>query len=258
MGVENVPFGCGLVDSPEASIILKSTNMKEIFKDIPGYEGLYQVSNFGNVKSLSRELYNGKVNFISKEKMLKAVKNKEGYYVLNLFKDGKQKTMCVHVLLAIAFLNHIPNGHKIVVDHINNIKTDNRLENLQLISHRENCSKDRKGGSSKYIGVFWSKKYNKWIGIIVINRKQKQLGYFNTEHEAHLAYQKALEMYNNGDLSFLEPKKYSSQYKGVSWFKIINKWMAYIRIDGKKKHLGYFTDEYEAHLAYQKALTQLL
>ena len=47
----------------------------------------------------------------------------------------------------MAFLNHKPNGNKLVVDHINNVKTDNRLSNLQIITQRKNTSKDRTGGS---------------------------------------------------------------------------------------------------------------
>jgi ribosomal protein L15E len=72
----------------------------------------------------------------------------------------------------MAFLNHTPCGYKIVVDHIdNNIKTDNRLENLQLITQRENVSKDIKNTSSKYIGVCWHKKAKKWRSSIQINGK---------------------------------------------------------------------------------------
>jgi hypothetical protein len=229
---------------------------KEIFKDIPNYEGLYQVSNLGNVKSLERIVTRPKSgNYIVKERILKHNKDGAGYYKLLLCKDGNKKGMKVHVLVAMAFLKHIPNGHKIQVDHINNDKLDNRVENLQLISSRENSSKDRKG-SSKYTGVSWNKQRNKWHSNIRIDGKNKHLGLFTDEYEANIAYQKALEMYNNGDLSFMKSKK-SSKYKGVSWYKPSNKWKAVITIDGKLKHLGHFTDEYEAHLTYQKALHNL-
>jgi uncharacterized protein YebE (UPF0316 family) len=161
----------------------------------------------------------------------------------------------------MAFLGHKPDGtHKLVVDHINNNTLDNRIENLQLITQRENASKYflTKKKSSQYTGVFWHKQINKWQAQIGIDGKRIHLGIFNHEHEAHLAYQKALEMYNKADLSFLEPKKYSSQYKGVSWCKSNNKWRAYIRIDGKRRHLGLFPEEYDAHLAYQKALKEII
>jgi hypothetical protein len=166
---------------------------KEFFKDVPNYEGLYQVSNIGNVKSLPREIVNAKGKYISKEKILKPGKDGKGYYFVNLSKEGKMKSIKVHVLVAMAFFGHKTNGYKIVVDHINNNPSDNRLENLQLISQRENCSKDRKNKSSKYIGVYWHKKANKWMGRIQINKKNIYLGIFENEHEAHLAYQKALE-----------------------------------------------------------------
>jgi hypothetical protein len=215
---------------------------KEIFKDIPSYEGIYQVSNLGNVKSLN---YKGS----GFEKILKPSIDCSSYYTVKL----KLKTMRVHVLVAMAFLTHIPCGHKIVVDHINTNRLDNRLENLQLISNRENISKDRKNKSSKYVGVSFHKIKNKWESKICADNKSKHLGLFDEEYEAHLAYQKALEMYNKGDLSFLEPKKYSSQYKYVQWNKQKNKWQSKI----KKTHIGFFTNEYEAHLAVEKALESL-
>jgi len=155
--------------------------MKEIYKDIKGYEG-YQVSNLGNVKSFKG----------IKERILKNNSCGDGYLAVALHESGKQKTFKIHKLVAVAFLNHTPNGHKIVIDHINSIKTDNRLENLQLITNRENLSKDKKGSSS-YTGVCWREKANKWTSSIYINGKRKYLGSFNTERIAHIVYQKALK-----------------------------------------------------------------
>jgi hypothetical protein len=233
-------------------------NNTEIWKDIPGYEGMYQVSNMGNVKSLSKEkLHNGKYPITTNEKVLKPSPNNLGYLLVGLCSNGLKKTMRVHTLVAMAFLNHKSDGtNKIVVDHINNIKTDNRLVNLQLISQRENISKDKKNGTSQYTGVCWDKSKNKWKTEIKIDDKKKHLGYFTDEYEAHLEYEKALKMYHEGNLSFMKPKEFSSKYKGVYWHKSKNKWVARIKVDGKVKHLGYFTDEYEAHLAYQKALNE--
>jgi hypothetical protein len=230
----------------------------EIWKDIPGYEGIYQVSDMGNVKSLSREmLLKGEYPIIIKEKILKPSRLSNGYLILGLSKNGFIKKITVHTLVAMVFLNHKPDGtNKICVDHINNIKTDNRLVNLQLISQRENTSKDKKNGTSKYVGVSLKKSNKKWIASININNKVKHLGYFTDEYEAHLEYEKALKMYHEGDLSFMKPKEYSSKYKGVYWNKSKNKWIAQIKVDGKQKYLGYYTDEYEAHLAYQKELNE--
>jgi hypothetical protein len=229
----------------------------EIWKDIPEYEGTYQVSDIGNVKSLGREVLRNGNTMIIKEKILKPSPNNQGYLLVGLCSNSLKKNMKVHVLVAMAFLNHKPDGtHKIVVDHINNNKLDNRLVNLQLINHRENTSKDRKNGTSKYTGVCWQKLNNKWQAEITINGKKKYLGLFTDEYEAHLLYQKALKMYHEGDLSFMRPKEFSSKYKGVFWHKSLNKWVAQINVDGKRKYLGSFTDEYEAHLAYQKALNE--
>jgi hypothetical protein len=233
-------------------------NNAEIWKDIPGYEGIYQVSNMGNVKSLSREkLHNGKYPITTNEKILKPGLGGNGYLILTLHKNNLKKSITIHMLVAMAFLNHKPNGtNKICIDHINNIKTDNRLVNLQLISQRENTSKDKKNGTSKYVGVCWKKSKNKFEVQIKVDGKNKYLGLFTDEYEAHLVYQKALKMYHEGDLSFMKPKEFSSQYKGVCWDKKSNKWRVDIKVDGKLKYLGTFTDEYEAHLAYQKALNE--
>ena len=158
----------------------------EIWMDIQGYEGLYQVSNMGNVKSLN-------YRNTKKEKMLNLGKSTKGYPQVQLNKNGFAKTFSVHQLIVIAFLYHKPNGtQKIVVDHINNIKTDNRIENLQLINIRENNTKDQKAGISKYVGVTFNKVVNKWHSRITNENKTKHLGYFDTELEAHEAYQKAL------------------------------------------------------------------
>jgi hypothetical protein len=165
---------------------------EEIWKDIPGYEGLYQVSNLGNIKSLSREIKRNGF-YISKEKILKHNVNNGGYLYVNLFKDKIGKTKYIHSLVAIAFLNHIPNGtQEIVVDHIDSNKKNNRLDNLQLITQRENTSK-LKRGVSKYTGVCWCKKERVFKASILIDKKRINLGSFKCETSAHLAYQNKLK-----------------------------------------------------------------
>lgn len=162
---------------------------KEIWKDIPEYEGKYQVSNLGNVKSLN-------YNNTKLEKLLRQqVQEKYSKVVLRL--NGKPKTKKVHKLVAMAFLNHIPCQHKIIVDHINNNSLDNRLINLQLISQRLNISKDVKNKSSNYTGVSFDKNRKKWLSQIVINNKNKFLGRFKTELEASIIYQKKLKEIQN-------------------------------------------------------------
>lgn len=156
---------------------------KEEFRDVLGYEGLYQVSNLGNVKSLK----------FGKERLLTPNKSDTGYMRINLLKKGKQKTRKIHQLVAETFLNHKPCGYKEIVDHINNNPLDNRLENLQIINHRENCSKDKKNGTSKYIGVFWNKSEKNWVSRIYFNGKRIHLGSFKNEEGARDAYQNKLK-----------------------------------------------------------------
>ncbi len=168
--------------------------MKEIWKEIKGYEGLYQVSNLGKVRGVKRVASDGR-NVRSRE--LKQQKTKGGYVKVFLSNGGKIKQFDVHRLVALTF---IPlESHNQVVDHINGIKTDNRLENLQFITQRHNASKDRRGGSSKYVGVSWSKISRKWKVGIRVNNKNQHLGYFEDEYEAHLAYQNKLKEYEESN-----------------------------------------------------------
>ena len=156
---------------------------KEIWKDVPDYEGLYQVSNFGNVRSIKNGCYLVK----------KLCLHGKGYYATRLSKLGVIKFYRVHQLVAMAFLNHKPCGMKLVVDHINGIKTDNRPENLQLLTNRENAYRIQGNNTSSYKGVCWDERSKRWRSVIRIEKQKKHLGYFKCEIKAHLAYQKALK-----------------------------------------------------------------
>lgn len=166
----------------------------EIWKDIPDYEGLYQVSNSGKVKSLFRVINckNGSLKTI-RERIVASNLDKDGYLKVRLSRDSKGKNFFVHQLVAIAFLNHKPCGMKLVVDHIDRDRTNNNLTNLRIVTNRENTNQKHIKSSSKYTGVCWSKRKKKWTSQIVINKKLIYLGSFQDEYEAHLAYQKALK-----------------------------------------------------------------
>jgi len=113
----------------------------ETWKPIKGYEGFYEFSNFHNIKSLSRVVKrkNGGFN-ISKERILKQTFN-GGYYKVTLSLNGEVSSFGIHQLIAMEHLGHTVCGYELVVDHINEIKTDNRVENLQIITGIENTIK---------------------------------------------------------------------------------------------------------------------
>lgn len=166
----------------------------EEWKDVPSYEGKYQVSTYGNVKSLDRTTLssNGKLIPI-KGSDLKHNKCKAGYLNVYLYKNRKsRKFFGIHQLVAMAFLNHKPCGHKIIVDHEDENKQNNYLYNLRLTTNRINCSKSKKNKTSKFTGVHWDKERNKWVSQIFINGKTKNLGRFECELAAARAYQNEL------------------------------------------------------------------
>ena len=164
--------------------------MIEEWKDIPEYEGLYQVSNLGRVKSLEKtKLNKGLYPFKQKEIILKLGLNSNGYFIVILTNNKKRKTYSVHKLVAICFLNHIQCKHELVVNHINFIKTDNKVENLEIVTNRENCNLKHIKHSSVFTGVSWNNNDKKWLAFIKINGKNKYLGRFSNEKDASITYE---------------------------------------------------------------------
>ena len=164
----------------------------EIWKPIPNYDG-YEVSNYGRVKSLK----------LGRELILKPKDDFRGYFNIQLWEKNRKKSFKIHQLVAMAFLGHKPNGQILVVNHINFDKKDNRLENLEVITQRQNANLKHIKSSSKYTGVTWNKKNKRYRALIVINRFQIYLGEFKDEKIASEHYNIAL---NN-------LKQYNGDYK---------------------------------------------
>ena len=110
----------------------------EIYKNVVGYEGIYQVSNLGNVKRINKKNLN----------YLKPLHNGSGYYQVALCVNCKRKIYLIHRLVSQAFLDNANNYEQ--VNHINGIKTDNRLENLEWCTPKHNNNHDIKTGLKVY------------------------------------------------------------------------------------------------------------
>lgn len=146
--------------------------MTEIWRDIVGYEGLYQVSNLGRVKSLDK--YDNKGRFHA-ERIKSQVNNGKGYLIVNLKHNGKQRMRTVHRLVAEAFIAN-PNNYE-DVNHIDGNKENNQVDNLEFCTHRSNMLHAVKFGLHTKFGerkvlcvetgmIFDSiKSAEQWIGV---------------------------------------------------------------------------------------------
>ena len=153
-----------------------------VFEDLKDYENEYMINKLGEIKSKY------------KNRILKP-KNDNGYLRIGLSKNGKQKFYRIHRLVALQFIPNPKNYD--FVDHFDKNPLNNNVENLRWITHSGNMRnrdmKKNKICSSKYRGVCWDNHAKKWMVCIKIDGKQKHLGYFKSEEEAHLVYEKKYE-----------------------------------------------------------------
>lgn len=153
------------------------TKEQEVWREIPGYTKYY-VSNTGMVMSLK----------MGTQKIRKLDADRDGYLRIRLSENGKTKTWFIHQLVAIAFLNHIPDRHRKVIDHIDSDKKNNNASNLRIVDTRENTSKEKRAKGQ--IGL-WHLPNGKWRAQIR-DGKIVHLGTFLTKEEAQNAYDTAL------------------------------------------------------------------
>lgn len=139
--------------------------------------GRYEVSNFGNVRSVNTE----------RPKPIKLHKDGKGYLRYGFYEDNKIKTIRIHILVWDLFGVEERSGKH--VDHKDENKENNHIDNLQLLTSRENFYKTRSTKrqkySSKYVGVSFDN--GKWVARKKIDGKYKNLGRFTTEEEAKIA-----------------------------------------------------------------------
>lgn len=165
------------------------TREVEIWKPVPGFESLYTVSNLGSVMSLR----SGRLL-----KPQRAGSNGE-YRKVTMYKPGSGATQTpVHRVVAYAFIG-LTKG--LEVDHRNKDTLDNRVENLRVVSRRENSLRRRKhtSNTSGFTGVGWDHRQKKWRATIKVHGKTKSLGSFDCKLAAAEARRAAEAYYRYGD-----------------------------------------------------------
>lgn len=155
--------------------------MQELWADIPGFDS-YQISNTGLIRNIRTK------NLVKIYRRLASKECNHWRPIVVIRKEGQRKSYTFHLsrLLWEIFKGPIPDG--MVIDHIDHNPFNNTWDNLRLCSRQDNVRNRRKsvGKSSKYKGVYTRR--NKWVATIVIDRKVKWIGTFDTELEAAKAY----------------------------------------------------------------------
>lgn len=123
--------------------------MDEIWKDIKGYEGYYQVSNLSRVKSLERDVPYKNTTIHRKEHIMSSIINRYGYVKVLLSKNSISKLTSLHRIVAIAWIPN--NNNKRTVNHKNGIKSDNRIENLEWATDLEQVIHAEQNGLANHI-----------------------------------------------------------------------------------------------------------
>lgn len=123
--------------------------MQEIWKDIKDYEGIYQASSLGRIRSLTRIDSRGRLR---EGRIMPLRESSDGYYNLKLCKNGGYKTVAVHRVIAETFIEYPKDGKKYEVNHIDMDRKNNRLDNLEYLTHAENVKHSSTKGKYRRYG----------------------------------------------------------------------------------------------------------
>lgn len=213
----------------------------EVWKDLDGYEGIYQISNLGRVKSFKNNL-EGKILKVGSD-------NK--YQAKTFTKDGNRKSIYIHRLVLETFTYKSEED----VDHINGLKNDNRLTNLRYLPHRDNinCYYDSKNGKH---GATLVAIRNNWRSTIRLENERYFLGNFSSKEEAHNAYKTARDNWEKyKKLPYIKKLKISKSI-GVYRVESTGKFCTYFQKGYYNIYLGTYDTEEEAYKVYENAVKE--
>jgi len=164
----------------------------EAWEPVKGYEDLYEVSDLGRVKGLARKMkHPTKAGYVTiKVCIIKPHLDKGGYLNVNFWISGKHKRHRTHQVVAVAFLGHVVDKFKGVVNHKDFNRQNNMKGNLEITTQRKNADQKHLPSASPHVGVIRSGR--KWRAAIWIQSQQIHLGVFNNELDAAKAYEIAL------------------------------------------------------------------
>jgi hypothetical protein len=158
-----------------------------------GLETNIEATKFGKIRKVKRDWYGkGKGKYLvvyGEINYLKRAKSNSGYYQIRVgVENNNGRTFYVHQIFASIFLNYTFGNRKIVIDHIDSDKLNNSLDNLRIVTIRENCSKEKTIKSGMPAGINFYKATQKYVAKIHYNGKKHHIGYFNSIKEAEVAY----------------------------------------------------------------------
>lgn len=184
----------------------------------------------------------------------RGVKGANTYYAIRTLLKGEDGYIDREHPVNVSMHRMIMNPSKgMQVDHINHNGWDNQENNLRNVTQRENLRNLGIEKTSKYSGVYWAEKEQKWMAYIYDGNKQKGLGVFKDEDDAHEAFLKADKILKSGDEKeikrMMAPKKHSSKFKYVNWREDLQKWRSEVVVNGINYHVGIFDDDEEAYFS---------